>query len=222
MISIDDFAENTKTNDTIIQLSLMEIDTQDLAYAMIGYTEVGQEAVLRNMSKRAIRLLQDEVELQRDQAPDHVILSATRFFNQRLRKNARYIARSDDTTREKLEDIIRSSDIPKDEWPAINIDDEEGIVDTFIKIQALARKHGILALEGLESRVENSFMRKALEFLIDGWEPLLMQSILETYKQSYLRNVEKQLDMILEGIDSLASKDMPLVTEERLRAHISA
>lgn len=65
-------------------------------------------------------------------------------------------------------------------------------------------------------------MRKALEFLIDGWEPLLMQSILETYKQSYLRNVEKQLDMILEGIDSLASKDMPLVTEERLRAHISA
>ena len=221
MISIDDFLESTWPFDRIIQLSLRDIDTRDLAIAMLGYSDERQGAVLRNMSKRGIRLLQDEMEIQRDQAPDHQIQTAKEFFEQRLRAHARYVARSDTDVQEKLAEIAESSDVQRGEWPTINLEDEEGIVNTFVAIQSFVRKHGTLALDGLETRIGNPLMRKGFEYLVDGWEPLLLQSILETYKKAYLERMEKQLNMILEGIDSLAAKDLALVTEERLRAHLS-
>ena len=221
MITIGDFLESNKTSDTIVQMALREIDTHDLSHTMLGFSEDEQHVVLRNMSKRATKLLRAEMEDEREHTPNHRIESATELFLQKLRKHARYFAKSDEDAKEKLRIITASADVPHPKLPNISIEDENGIVDTFVAIQVFVKQHGILALEGIEDRIDHPVMRKGIEYIIDGWEPMLMQTILEAHKSAYLKNIEKRLEMVLAGIESLASKDIPLVTEERLKAFIS-
>lgn len=220
MLKISDFLEKKRPNDRIIQMSLREIDTQDLSVAMLGFTEDEQGVILRNMSKRASKLLLAEIDDNRE-APQHRIESAMQFFVQKVRKHARYLAKNDEEAREHLRRIVDSGEVPHPELPEIDVENEESIVNTFVEIQKFVKKHGILSLEGIESQIDNPVMRKGIEYYIDGWEPLLMQSILDAYKTAHLKVIEKKLEMILAGIDSLASKDITLVTEERLRAFIS-
>ena len=220
MIAISDFMESIHGNNKIVQMALREIDTHDLSHAMLGFSEDEQHIVLRNMSKRASKLLLAEMDEEREQTPSHRIESAAEQFLQKLRKHARYLAKSDEDAKEKLRQITLSADVPHPGLPNIAIEDEDGIVDTFVAIQKFVKKHGILALEGIEDRIDHPVMRKGIEYIIDGWEPMFMQTILETYKSAYLKEIEKRLEMMLAGIDSLASRDMPLATEERLKAFI--
>ena len=98
----DIFAEETKTNDKIIQMSLREIDMRNLANAMLGYSELGRQAVFRNMPKRAMKSLLKDMNLRRDQTPVDVIDAASQFFNQKLRKNARLINDTRGSLRKKI------------------------------------------------------------------------------------------------------------------------
>ena len=219
MISISDFVEQKHINDAIIQMALREIDTRELSHAMIGFTEEERQIVLRNMSERACKLLAEEIEYESKGIPKYRIESATESFLQRLRKHARYLAKYDEDAAAILPKHTPGADIGQDKLPDVNIDDEQEIVETFVAIQQFVKRNGILALEGIEDTIANPVMRKGIEYFIDGWEPLLMQTILEAYKKTYIKNIEKKLEMILVGIDSLASKDSPLVTEERLRSY---
>ena len=221
MIAIRDFLESSQTNNAIVQMALREVDTRDVALAMLGYTEEEQQIILRNMSKRASKLLLQEMDDEREHTPKHRIQSALEVFLQRLRKHARYLAKHDAQANEKFGQKTIAADARHPELPDIGVDDEEGIVATFTAFQLFIKKHGMLALEGLAEQITDPVMRKGIEYLIDGWEPLLMQSILETCKKAYLERIEKRLDMILEGLDSLAARDIPLVTEERLRAYLA-
>jgi flagellar motor component MotA len=106
--------------------------------------------------------------------------------------------------------------------PGVDLSTEAAIVKTFRDLVNFCRySGGFLALEGIEKDVEHPVMKKGLELVVDGWEPLLMQSVLEKYRDTYLRKIENQLNMIIEGLDSLASRDIPYATEERLNAYRS-
>ena len=72
----------------------------------------------------------------------------------------------------------------------------------------------------IEHKIENPILRRGIEYFVDGWDPLLVQTIMEKQKTVYLKKIENQLDMILEGIESITSKDIPIVTEERLKTFL--
>jgi len=56
------FEDLIKLDDRSIQLVLREIDPKDLALALKGATEEVKDKILKNISKRAAQLLQDELE----------------------------------------------------------------------------------------------------------------------------------------------------------------
>ena len=63
-------------------------------------------------------------------------------------------------------------------------------------------------------------MRKSIEYLVDGVEPMLMRSLLEKYKTTLIRDIEARYDMIIDGADTMVTSNMPQLVEIRLRTHI--
>lgn len=53
-------------------------------------------------------------------------------------------------------------------------------IDSIIKIANIARRDGLLALEELIDKMEDPFLRKAITLVVDGSDPELIQSVLET------------------------------------------
>ena len=104
--------------------------------------------------------------------------------------------------------------------PIFDITDEERILDSFRKIKQFIQVDGILALEGIEDEVDHPVVHKALQLLIDGWDPMVMRLILDKMKDSYLDKQRRRLDMILDGMECLASAEHLIGIEERLKAHM--
>jgi len=64
-------------------------------------------------------------------------------------------------------------------------------------------------------------MRKGLLMLIEGWDPLLQRTILERYKESYLRAMSLRMDLVIEGLDCIAAKDHYCLAEQKLRSLVA-
>ena len=58
--------------------------------------------------------------------------------------------------------------------------DEAGIIKTIIDLSNIARKDGLLALEEAAGGLEDAFLKKGVLLVVDGTDPELVRSILET------------------------------------------
>jgi Flagellar motor component len=58
--------------------------------------------------------------------------------------------------------------------------DYNGTIDNIISIANVARRDGLLALEGLTDKMDDPFLKKAIMLVVDGSDPELIESILET------------------------------------------
>lgn len=206
MIRIEDFIENTARNNIIVQRALREIDTEVLADALAESPEEIRSIILRNMSKRACTLLSEDIKGKKGIYPAR-IHAAQELLLQLLRKHAKYAASEE-------------SSPAKEEIPPVRLDGLEQTIATFRALATYVRSHGFLPLETVEQAIPHPLMRKGIEFVVDGMDPLWIRSVLEKYKATYLRGVETQLEMILDGLECLASKDLPHVVEQKLRAHV--
>jgi hypothetical protein len=206
MIQIEDFIEDTERNNRVVQRALREIDTEVLSAALVDLPEKLRGIIYRNMSKRACSVLTEDVKGKTGIHPTR-IQAAREILTQLLNKHKKYAA-------------AEGSDPAKEEIPPVRLDDPEQTIATFRALASYVHSHGFLPLESMERDIKHPLMRKGIEFLVDGLDPLWTRSVLEKYKATHLRGVETQLDMILDGLDCLASKDLPHVVEQKLRAHI--
>lgn len=55
-----------------------------------------------------------------------------------------------------------------------------GIVQTIVSFAEKARREGLLALESDVSDLENEFLRKSIQLVVDGTDPELVKAILDT------------------------------------------
>ncbi|MBP5159255.1 MAG: motility protein A [Lachnospiraceae bacterium] len=58
--------------------------------------------------------------------------------------------------------------------------DEEATIKKIIELSNIARKEGLLALEEAAGSIEDSFMKKGILLIVDGTDPELVRSIMET------------------------------------------
>jgi chemotaxis protein MotA len=62
-----------------------------------------------------------------------------------------------------------------------NLDvDYRPLIEEITKVATVARKEGVLAIEGLRNSIVDPKFKRALKFVIDGFEPKTVQEILET------------------------------------------
>jgi len=62
-----------------------------------------------------------------------------------------------------------------------NVDlDVRPAIDEIIRIATIARKEGVLAVEGQRDSIKNDLFKKAIKYVIDGFEPNTVKEIIET------------------------------------------
>ena len=207
MTTLMDFQEPGPENDRVVQMALREIDTALLARAMVSWSDDEQEIIYRNMTERAIVLLKEEMAHNGPATTEQESLDTADFFVQKLLKYRKY-AQSVGPGSGPLE------------RPVLDTGSPEAIVESFTAICRFAKIKGFVALEGIEDGAQNPVARKGLELAIDGWEPMLVRTILEHMKASHLSRVERELDMIIDGVDNLISGVTPIVVHQVLQAYI--
>lgn len=62
-----------------------------------------------------------------------------------------------------------------------NVDtDVRPIIDEIVKIATIARKEGVLAIEGQRESIQNPLFKKTIKFVVDGFEPNTVKEIIDT------------------------------------------
>jgi len=77
--------------------------------------------------------------------------------------------------------------------------DSIATIDSIIELANIARKEGLLALEEVAEKVEDPFMKKAVNLMVDGTDPILLKDILEA-EIGAMENRHKSAIGSVEGI----------------------
>lgn len=77
------------------------------------------------------------------------------------------------------QDIVRAVKLLGLAFKKVDLD-VRGTIDEIIKIATVARKEGVLALEGLRESIQDPLFKKSIKFVIDGFEPGTVREIMET------------------------------------------
>ncbi|KAA0258420.1 motility protein A [Deferribacter autotrophicus] len=82
-------------------------------------------------------------------------------------------------------------------------EDPAKLIEQLVNFAVRARRDGILALESAENEISDEFLKKGIRLAVDGTEPEVIKSILET-ELSYMEERHKEGVGILESIASFA------------------
>jgi chemotaxis protein MotA len=84
-------------------------------------------------------------------------------------------------------------------WPGIFAaagTDLKPVIDDIIRIANLARKEGLLAIEGQRASVRNDSLKRALKFVTDGFEPATVREILDAELAQGSREEDSAADVL--------------------------
>lgn len=209
-MEFSDIIEDTPRNNLVIENTLRDIDRDTLITAMAGLPDEVCQAFLRGVSGRTRSSITHGLRVHRNLAGPERSRAAQQHLLQVLRSNS-----------EKLPDEVPAP--PETAVPALDLDSPARIVRTFTDLAEFALENrGIKSLERLEKSIEDPFLKKGLEMIVDGWDPLEWRAVLSRRKETCLRALEARLSMIIDGLESLQSGDLPQVVEEKLGAYVAA
>ena len=81
-----------------------------------------------------------------------------------------------------------------------NVDlDFRALIDEIIKVATVARKEGVLAIEGMRGSIQDPTLQHSLKYVIDGFEPNTVKEILENDAFIQMEEME-QAGKVWEGI----------------------
>ena len=205
MTELSDFADPGRENDRVIQMALREMDEELMAQAMYAWSEEERQIVYRNMSERGAGSLRSETERRRSDVRDADAQAAARFFVQKLVKYRRY---------QEQEPPLETN-----ATPALSFASDLELADSLVRLCRFARVQGFLALEELDP-IDHPIARKGVELAIDGWDPMLIRTILERMKRRHLERIERQADMVIDAIDAMAGGESPAALRVKLMSYI--
>ncbi len=227
---IQELEEITQLSDKEIQMMLREVDTKDLALALINASDALKERIFANMSARVRTLIQEYIE------------SIEPIEEDRLAKGKALVVKL-------VQDLIEKGTISwpplEEEKPVKKLSDEylkmkedllaqfqniplsnldlDGLTETIVNMANIARFEGILELQKIDSEAQNQkgsqneFFNLGLRLIIDGVAPQLVEELMEGKKKALLHQFETQLDMIMTGIQSTQFGNNPRIIEQKLK-----
>ena len=85
-----------------------------------------------------------------------------------------------------------------------NKEDEKQIIGSILDLSNVARKEGLLALEEASNGIEDPFLKKGVGLIVDGTDPELVRSILETELVYIETRHKKTLRTVKKSVRSFA------------------
>ena len=213
-------------DDRAIQMVLREMEPADMALALKSAGQDVKNKIFRNMSKRAAPMLQEDMENLGSVAKKEVELAREKV-NSVIDKliEAGEISKGGRATPKRAK---------KPRPIKIDVRDQMSLREGLVKMAMKARKEGLLSLEDEVGVIDDDFLKKGLQLVVDGTDPELVMGMLKTelifyeeeekmrIKEEALR-MEKELsnnmkikEMMVEGVLSLQSGDNPHIVDEKL------
>jgi flagellar motor component MotA len=190
--------------DRAIQMALREVDTRQLALALLHQNEENREPIYRNMSRRAVVLLKEEMQSLGSQTPENLCNHMLGNFLNRVKVFKGYVEENISSTPQNLPD-------PK--W-----DSAEKLCDFLVSLKRYTNANGALSIDPL-TKTGNlpPLLQQGIEMYTDGWDQAMAREILITLQESLIAAYRRDLSIELEGVLSLYSHDLPQVVERRLK-----
>ena len=227
---IQELEQITRLTDREIQLMLREVDTKDLALAMINSSESLQERIFANVSARVegmIRELMDSLEPVAEdritrtrgdiiQIIQNLIEKGNISWPPSLGKppgkelSPEYLAMKKD-----LLDQFQNTSISN-----LNFDK---LTETIVNLASVARFEGVLKLQDFHKQAQdhsggkNEFFELGLRLIIDGFATHLVDDLMESKKKAFIQQYDTQLSMIKAGIISTQIGNDPGTIDQKLR-----
>ncbi len=175
--------------------------------ALVELAEEDRSIFMRNMSIRAAGLLKEEIaELERH---------TEGTFKEKSEKTQGQLL----SMLEKHYAMVRENEeLTPDAVPPIRSKTEDELIETFVQLKRYTKRNGAISIESAITDGLPPLLKKGLELYVEGWDPPLIQSILEQMKESLITRYVNKQNMIFEGIGELTGHDVPQAVEEKLRA----
>jgi hypothetical protein len=203
MRKLDDFAENSDYNNRIIQMTLREIDTEVLVPALLSMDEVRRDIIFRNMSKRAVSMIREEMHIADGTLPHN----AGKMGIDRLEHLLNIF------DRHMKEDPDRAGRAATG-FPAVSFADDPA--EFLLQFAYFISIHPPMALEGFLDRAPHPAIRRCMELMINGHTPESILDIIAQLRKTELRKVEREYDMIRATLESHAAGEHPRLLKDRL------
>ncbi|MBN2354313.1 MAG: hypothetical protein JXD23_17215 [Spirochaetales bacterium] len=213
MNQLNELLESDRMNDRrAVQKALRRLDTSLLAIALSTSSPELREKIYKNVTIRARRAIEKEIELLKG-TPDF----GYTYDDMTVEKAQRHVAETLKTwTREGLK---TETVYPKD-LPAVKLEAFSDIIDTFERIGDHVFRHGLMSLDGIEEKTDDLFFKKAIQLLLDGYDPLIFDELLENYRERILHNAAVRMNMIAAGVKSLQMEELGAMKERMLSLSI--
>ena len=213
-MDFDKFLEDTPKYFRITQRVTRELDGQVIALALSALPQRVRDYVLKNVSRGAAEILQDDVaRMESSASAEQQQAAAETMYAMYERIAEEY---------KGLEAIPKptSRSVPYPDEVVIRLDTKEEVIESIVTIAEVARAQGLLALEEIH-RSDNTFFQLGFQMIIDGTDPDIVHAILERTKTTALHQLDEKLSMMIEGLESVQAGDNPRVIEARLKAFLA-
>ena len=224
---IQELEEITQLTDQEVQRMLRQVDTKDLAMAMVGASDGFKARINANISARVAQIIEDYIASQ-------VPVPESR------------VAKNQATVVEVVQALIAKGDITwppqKEKAPPKPLDKDylkmkkdlkkqlrgepvvtlsfDSLTLILVGLANVARTEGILALEDVvkEAKDPDGFFILAMQLIVDGVAPKLVGEITSSRKKVLLSQYENRLDMMMTSIQATQLGENPRIIELKLRA----
>ncbi|MBT3276174.1 MAG: hypothetical protein HN368_23705 [Spirochaetales bacterium] len=216
--AITEFNELKDLPHRAIQRILRQIDTFDLARALMGADKGTREKIFANMSTRAVEMIEEEISSLEGVEKSiikagmaKVILVYQKLVNSGDISDRR-AGPNDEVTRGEPVKIISDADSGD-----FTIEDLKKL---FSEISIKAKSHGLLSLESDAQKIDDPIIKKGLELVIDGTDPEIVESILHNMLERDLRFIQTKYSAVIEAVLGVQEGNAPQILLEKMEARL--
>jgi hypothetical protein len=228
--SDDGFGALAWISDRDAQVLLRETRQIDFVKAVKGAPPGVREKFFGNMSPRVRGFIETEIEFRPDLGREQVDAARERMLSvaRALADQGQFTwppvqgERGPEPGPGKADAPLPSKpDLPENVTvearllPALSGDEIVQIVEG---LADLARRGGILALQPVEERLGDPFLREAIRLLVDGTEPEVIDDIMRTRADTILQNRGRRGRLFVTAIRSITAGDNPGIVREKAEA----
>ena len=218
--------EIAQLNNRDIQRMLREVDTKDLALAMVNTSDAFKERININISARVGKIIDEYIESQmpipEDRVAKHraVVLQITQAL----------IARGDITWPPDKEETegkkgakkayvkMKADVIAKLQTTPISHLGYSDLTEVLTNLAEIALVEGLMTLEAVVKDVKDfdGLFKEGIQLIVDGFVPSSVEEMMQTRKKVAMHQYETSLDMIITGIQAIQLGNTPRVVNRKM------
>ncbi|MBT3346740.1 MAG: hypothetical protein HN712_17765 [Gemmatimonadetes bacterium] len=208
-------------SDRSVQITMREVDQRDLVRLLPSLSRASADRFYHNMSNNVQQFIRSEVAFLGEVTQEERAAS-----QENVRRTLVELGRQGWLTWEDPDadrsgpaavDLSTEARFAHVARPLLEVSEDE-LADTLKAIAEQARDLGILSLQSLTSDGSN-LLSEALQYIVDGTEPDLVQDLVETRGGTILRHRTVKGHMAIEGWMSIQSGDNPAIVRTKLETY---